>query len=702
MKHLAILAWAVSSAFLPCLAGGVLRTAGEINRYIDGEPAAPANFAITATVTYITTYSVQPPLQTFYCESPSGAIRILNIENPMPKPGDVVSVSGQLSFDEVGNAATYSNLTLSVIGHVEPPRPEAVPLSKLDTHLHHNRYIETEGTVVDVIPDDISRSIAFLLIADGGVKYPVSIYKERDFSALRYLDARVRVRGLFMRRVLAYRTYSGPYIESDKDAKIAIVTPPPADPFAAPPVQHYPILTPQEIDALPRSSETGYVLTTWNGDKFIMRTPKNKVLVVTMLDGISPPRKGDAVKVVGYPTTDLFRINLSRAITRHEPSLGPFKAEPPESISPESLTIGGDRPSPDATRFYHGRTIRYRGIVKDANSETAKSTVRLQLQTGTATTTVNAGASGLDLGKIPVGSEVEVTGICVFEGENWTSERIMPHLNGFMLVLRTADDLVVVRNPPWWTIGRLTTAVALLLVGLLLVVLWNRNLNRLVNRRGHELARERVRKEYAQLKTGERTRLAVELHDSLSQNLEGVACQVAATRTMLGESPGSAKSCLDTAERMLDSCRLELKRCLFDLRGNALEEKDLSAAIRKTLAPICEGINLEISFDIRRSRFDDSIVHAMLCMIRELVSNAIRHGNATQVGVSGEYDGTTLTFTVSDNGCGFDPADCAGPAQGHFGLAGVRERAERLDGTVEVESETGKGTKVNVMLKVKS
>jgi len=153
---------------------------------------------------------------------------------------------------------------------------------------------------------------------------------------------------------------------------------------------------------------------------------------------------------------------------------------------------------------------------------------------------------------------------------------------------------------------------------------------------------------------------------------------------------------------MLDSCRLELKRCLFDLRGNALEEKDLSAAIRKTLAPICDGINLEISFDIRRSRFDDSIVHAMLCMIRELVSNAIRHGNATQVGVSGEYDGTTLTFTVSDNGCGFDPADCAGPTQGHFGLAGVRERAERLDGTVEVESKAGKGTKVNVKLKVKS
>jgi signal transduction histidine kinase len=505
---------------------------------------------------------------------------------------------------------------------------------------------------------------------------------------------------MFKRRVSGYRTYSGPYIESYGD--LEVLAPPPADPFTAPPIQHYPVLTPQEVDNLPRSSETGRVLATWNGDKFVMRTPKGKILVVKMLNGVPTPGNGDAVKVVGFPTTDLFRINLSRAITRPEPSLGLDEAEIPETVSVEQLTMDGNRPTPDAVRFYHGRTIRYRGVVKDASDGGAASPNRLHLQTGSATTTVNAGASGLDLGKIPVGSEVEVTGVCVLEGESWTSERIFPHLRGFMLVLRTASDLVVVRNPPWWTIGRLTAAIAILVAGLFAIVLWNRYLNRLVNRRGHELMREKMKKESAQLKTGERTRLAVELHDSLSQSLEGVACQVAATRTIMKTSHDAAESCLDTAERMLDSCRLELKRCLFDLRGNALEAKDLSDAIRTTLVPICDGVNLDVRFDIRRSHFDDTTVHATLCIIRELVSNAIRHGRATTICVAGEYYDGTLAFSVSDNGCGFDPSATPGPSQGHFGLEGIRERAERLDGSVKVESETGKGTKINVKLKVKS
>jgi signal transduction histidine kinase len=698
MKHFVFLTWAVVLAFFPCHAEGVLRTAAELVRYVDGEPSVPSAFAITATV--MRSVNRMPEANIIFIEDKSGTARIVDSENPLPKPGDVISASGQISFCPVGNASLFTNNVISVIGHVSQPESTCIPLSRLDMRRHHLRNIVTEGTVVDVFPDEIDDAIVFLMIRDGSVKYPASIKRKSDFNPLRYLTARVRVHGMFKRRVSGYRTYSGPYIESYGD--LEVLAPPPADPFTAPPIQHYPVLTPQEVDNLPRSSETGRVLATWNGDKFVMRTPKGKILVVKMLNGVPTPGNGDAVKVVGFPTTDLFRINLSRAITRPEPSLGLDEAEIPETVSVEQLTMDGNRPTPDAVRFYHGRTIRYRGVVKDASDGGAASPNRLHLQTGSATTTVNAGASGLDLGKIPVGSEVEVTGVCVLEGESWTSERIFPHLRGFMLVLRTASDLVVVRNPPWWTIGRLTAAIAILVAGLFAIVLWNRYLNRLVNRRGHELMREKMKKESAQLKTGERTRLAVELHDSLSQSLEGVACQVAATRTIMKTSHDAAESCLDTAERMLDSCRLELKRCLFDLRGNALEAKDLSDAIRTTLVPICDGVDLDVRFDIRRSHFDDTTVHATLCIIRELVSNAIRHGRATTICVAGEYYDGTLAFSVSDNGYGFDPSATPGPSQGHFGLEGIRERAERLDGTVDVESTQGKGTTVNVKLKVKA
>ena len=700
MEHFSILswaAWAAALALLPCRAEGVLRTAAEMSRYVDGEPTAPAHFAITATVIHAVMNAKHGEF--IFVEDRTGTTRIVDNENPHPKPGDVIYASGQISFCPVGNAGLFTNNVISTIGHVAPPRPIAVPLSKLDLHRHNWRIVATEGTVVDVISDEISDDTAFLLLKDGVAKCTVALKKKtKDFDPLAYLAARVRVRGVFQYRNDGYRKYSGPIIVPDNNSDVTILVPPPKDPFTAPPIQHYPVMTPQEVAELPRRSEVGHVLATWNGNKFLMLTPKGMVVLVQMLDGVEPPRNGDAVKVVGYPTTDLFRINMTRAITRHEPGLAPFEEKPPETISPERLLLDGERPSPTAVRFYHGRAIRYRGVVKEAQGRVYAT--RLHLQTGQASTTVDAGASGLDIGSIPAGSEVEVTGVCVLEGENWTSERIFPHIGGLMLVLRTDKDIVVVRNPPWWTPRRLFTAILVILAGTFAVVLWNRYLNHVVNRRGGELAKERLKKESAQLKIGERTRLAVELHDSLSQNLEGVACQVAATRNIMQRDSATAASCLDTAQRMLDSCRLELRRCLFDLRGRALEENDLAAAIRTTLAPICEGVDLAIRFDIRRSHFDDTAVHATLCIIRELVSNAIRHGGATKVRVAGEYRNGELRFSVSDNGEGFDVANRAGTAQGHFGLDGVQERAERLDGSVDIESAPGRGTRATVALRI--
>lgn len=698
MKHFVFLTWAVVLAFFPCHAEGVLRTAAELVRYVDGEPSVPSAFAITATV--MRSVNRMPEANLIFIEDKSGTARIVDSENPLPKPGDVISASGQISFCPVGNASLFTNNVISVIGHVSQPESTCIPLSRLDMRRHHLRNIVTEGTVVDVFPDEIDDAIVFLMIRDGSVKYPASIKRKSDFNPLRYLTARVRVHGMFMRRVSGYRTYSGPYIESYGD--LEVLAPPPADPFTAPQIQHYPILTPQEVDNLPRSSETGHVLATWNGNRFALRTPKGKIVLVQMLSGVPPPEDGSAVKVVGYPATDLFRINLTRAIARPEPALGPANAEPPESVDLEKLTLDGIRPTPDAVRFYHGRAIRYRGIVMESQGGTPNSSVLINLKTGSAMTTVNAGASGLDLSAIPIGSEVEVTGVCVLEGENWTSERIFPHIKGFMTVLRTRKDLTIVRNPPWWTTGRLFAAILIMLAVMVAVVLWNRYLKHLVNRRGSELAREKFKKESALLKIDERTRLAVELHDSLSQNLEGVACQVAATKTIMKTSHDAAESCLGTAQRMLDSCRLELKRCLFDLRGNALEAKDLSDAIRTTLEPICDGVELAVRFDIRRSHFDDTTVHATLCIIRELVSNAIRHGQATKIRVAGENHDGMLSFSVCDNGCGFEPSAAPGPSQGHFGLEGIRERTDRLDGSVKIESEPGKGTRVNVKLKVKN
>lgn len=85
-------------------------------------------------------------------------------------------------------------------------------------------------------------------------------------------------------------------------------------------------------------------------------------------------------------------------------------------------------------------------------------------------------------------------------------------------------------------------------------------------------------------------------------------------------------------------------------------------------------------------------------MVRELVVNAIRHGKAKSVWIAGECSNGRISFSVRDDGCGFDMASAPGPREGHFGLQGIRERVNAANGSIEIESAPGEGTKVTVSI----
>ena len=87
-------------------------------------------------------------------------------------------------------------------------------------------------------------------------------------------------------------------------------------------------------------------------------------------------------------------------------------------------------------------------------------------------------------------------------------------------------------------------------------------------------------------------------------------------------------------------------------------------------------------------------------MVREFAVNAIDHGHATRLWIAGEHHDGMVSFSVRDNGCGFDLGAAPGPRQGHFGLQGVRERLDKLSGNLEIRSEPGKGTKVSIRFRI--
>lgn len=273
--------------------------------------------------------------------------------------------------------------------------------------------------------------------------------------------------------------------------------------------------------------------------------------------------------------------------------------------------------------------------------------------------------------------------------------------HGNWLVTAQNDESAdVLRLPRYLTATNVALGFAILFALALAILAWNSFLHGLVDRRCRELTAERLVSFSASLKVEERTRLAIELHDTLAQTLAGVSLEIDAVRDFSKESPAKASRHLDIASRALASCRNELRNCLWDLRSQTLDNISMDEAIRQTLAPHLATASLTVRFNVDRAALSDSTALSILRIIRELTINAIRHGRASAIKVAGCIEGPHLLFSVTDNGCGFDPTACPGIEQGHFGLQGVVERVESLDGSLRIDSSRESGTHARIVIAI--
>jgi len=188
----------------------------------------------------------------------------------------------------------------------------------------------------------------------------------------------------------------------------------------------------------------------------------------------------------------------------------------------------------------------------------------------------------------------------------------------------------------------------------------------------------------------ERKRIARELHDDLSQILA----------TLLLKLNGSSTDARDLAVRAIDS----IHRLIFDLRPAVLDDLGLSVAIRwyaeNRLEPLgihvyCEG---EATGLVRGSETEI----ALFRIAQEALNNVAKHAKAENVMVCMEQRNGTLVLEIEDDGHGFNSAATSVPTNGHgFGLHGIRERVELLQGHLEVESSPDSGTRVLVSVPLK-
>jgi signal transduction histidine kinase len=285
---------------------------------------------------------------------------------------------------------------------------------------------------------------------------------------------------------------------------------------------------------------------------------------------------------------------------------------------------------------------------------------------------------------------INLNGICEL-----TTTHALPRsewVDGFRIHLTSPGDLIIVGSPSWWTQQRLITVLAVAAGLGILAMTWIWILRRQVVAQTKIIGGQIQRGATLQ----ERQRIARELHDSIEQEMAGVAIQISNARRRLAQDATQADSALTLAQEMIRHCREEARSSIRDLRSVALEQGGLPWAIKELLTPAAAEANIKLTLAVQGEvvRLDGRLESDLLRVAQEAVANSIHHASPSKIEITLDYGPDFVTLTVQDDGCGFDASSA--PRRGHFGLLGMQERANQQHARLNIESRPGAGTKVSL------
>ncbi|GAA0636155.1 sensor histidine kinase [Streptomyces thermocarboxydovorans] len=194
----------------------------------------------------------------------------------------------------------------------------------------------------------------------------------------------------------------------------------------------------------------------------------------------------------------------------------------------------------------------------------------------------------------------------------------------------------------------------------------------------------------------ERRRLAAEIHDAIAQGLTGIIAQLQVVAST--PDPAAAHEHVRRAADLARHSLGEARRAVQNLAPVALTHDGLPQALEKLVAQWSEqnGVRAEFTLTGTEEHLHAEVSATLLRITQEALTNAARHASASRVGVTLSFMGDEVTLDVRDDGRGFDPLTLPErTGSGGFGLDGMRARAERIAGSLSVESEPGYGTAVS-------
>jgi signal transduction histidine kinase len=196
----------------------------------------------------------------------------------------------------------------------------------------------------------------------------------------------------------------------------------------------------------------------------------------------------------------------------------------------------------------------------------------------------------------------------------------------------------------------------------------------------------------------ERTRLARELHDTLAHTLSAATVQLEAVSIIWEQQPEKAQQMVIKSAAMMRDGLAETRRALQALRAGSLDHENLMDAISALAESLMTrySTHIEVQANVPIAIDDPAVEHGLYRIVQEATFNAARHAGAKRIMIRLDVSPHQLVISVNDDGCGFNPEGVA--TTDHFGLRGMRERARQIGADLQISSQIGNGTSVNIRL----
>ena len=208
----------------------------------------------------------------------------------------------------------------------------------------------------------------------------------------------------------------------------------------------------------------------------------------------------------------------------------------------------------------------------------------------------------------------------------------------------------------------------------------------------HELGAQVIRSQEE-----ERRRVARDIHDGPAQAIANIVFRAEVCERLIDTDKERAKSELKALREHIRNTLAEIRKIIFDLRPMALDDLGLAPTIRGVLDVFREeyGLFTEVAVIGKERRLESHVEIGIFRVVQEALNNIVKHAQASSAKVRIEFAAAGVTVLVEDDGKGFEMTEGELPS-GHYGIMGMRERMQLLNGKLSIKSAPRRGTRVMI------